>query len=70
MVKYGMELGKEVLEIDPAAIVNLERYPFPGNVRELQNVIERAMILCKGKILTASDLPWDLREGTAPVMAV
>jgi DNA-binding NtrC family response regulator len=58
MVKYGMDLGKEVLEIDPAAIVNLERYPFPGNVRELQNVIERAMILCKGKILTAGDLPW------------
>ena len=67
MVKYGMELGKEVVEIDPAAIAILERYPFPGNVRELQNVIERAMILCKGKILTAGDLPWELRESTAPV---
>jgi DNA-binding NtrC family response regulator len=67
MVKYGMELGKEVVEIDPAAIANLERHPFPGNVRERQNVIERAMILCKGKILTAGDLPWELREVTAPV---
>ena len=67
MVKYGMELGKEVVEIDPAAIAVLERYPFPGNVRELQNVIERAMILCKGKILTAGDLPWELREVPAPV---
>ena len=67
MVKYGMELGKEVVEIDPAAIAVLERHPFPGNVRELQNVIERAMILCKGKILTAGDLPWELREVTAPV---
>ena len=66
MVKYGMELGKEVVEIDPAAIAVLERHPFPGNVRELQNVIERAMILCKGKILTAGDLPWELREVTAP----
>jgi two-component system response regulator AtoC len=64
MVKYGMELGKEVLEIDPAAIANLKRYPFPGNVRELQNVIERAMILCKGKILTPGDLPWESGEMT------
>jgi two-component system, NtrC family, response regulator AtoC len=70
MVKYGMELGKEVVEIDPAAIAVLERHPFPGNVRELQNVIERAMILCKGKILTAGDLPWELREGTAPVTVI
>lgn len=67
MVKYGMELGKGVVEIDPAAIAILERYPFPGNVRELQNVIERAMILCKTKSLTAGDLPWELREVTAPV---
>ena len=67
MVKYGMELGKDVVEIDPAAIGVLERHPFPGNVRELQNVIERAMISCKGKILTAGDLPWELRDVTAPV---
>jgi two-component system, NtrC family, response regulator AtoC len=58
MVKYAMELAKEVVEIDPAAIAILERYSFPGNMRELQNVIERAMILCKGKILTAGDLPF------------
>ncbi|MCX5724684.1 MAG: sigma-54 dependent transcriptional regulator [Nitrospirae bacterium] len=62
MVKYGLELGKELTEIDRAAIAILERYPFPGNVRELQNVIERAMILCKGKIVTAGDLPLELRE--------
>ncbi len=66
MAKSGMELGKELIEIDPAAIAILERYPFPGNVRELQNVIERAMMACKGKILTAGDLPWELREATAP----
>ena len=68
MVKYGVELGKDVVEIDPAAIAILEQYLFPGNVRELQNVIERAMISCKGKILTAGDLlPWELRDVTAPV---
>lgn len=67
MAKSGLELGKELIEIDPAAIAVLERYPFPGNVRELQNVIERAMMLCKGKILTAGDLPWELREAPAPM---
>jgi two-component system, NtrC family, response regulator AtoC len=57
MVKYGLELGKEVAEIDPKAVAILEKYSFPGNVRELQNIIERAMMLCTGKALTAADLP-------------
>jgi DNA-binding NtrC family response regulator len=67
MAKYGIELGKDVVEIDSAAIALLQRHPFPGNVRELQNVIERAMISCKGKILTSGNLSWDLREGAATV---
>jgi len=67
MVKFGMEFGKEVREIDSETIAKLERYSYPGNVRELRNLIERAMILCKGKILTAGDLPWDLREGMTPM---
>ena len=57
MMKYGLELGKEVTDIDPRAIAILKRYPFPGNVRELQNIIERAMMLCVGKTLTPADLP-------------
>ena len=67
IVKYGMELSKDVKEIDSAAIAVLERYSFPGNVRELHNIIERAMILCKGSILTAGDLPAELRDVLAPV---
>jgi transcriptional regulator of aroF, aroG, tyrA and aromatic amino acid transport len=41
IAKYGVELGKEVVELDPYAIVFLEQYPFLGKVRELQNKIER-----------------------------
>ena len=67
MVKCGMDPGKEVAEIDPAAVVILELYPFPDNVRELQNVIEWAMMCAKGKILTAGDLPLELREVPATV---
>jgi two-component system, NtrC family, response regulator AtoC len=67
MVKFGVKVGKDVGEIEPDAVAFLERYPFPGNVRELQNVIERAMMLCKGKALTASDLPLEMRNVTVPL---
>lgn len=57
MMKYGLEFRKEVTDIDPKAVTVLQQYGFPGNVRELQNIIERAMMLCAGTILTSSDLP-------------
>ena len=40
----------------------LERYHYPGNIRELQNILERAMIFCQGRTLTPSCLPVELRE--------
>ena len=41
----------------------LLRYPYPGNIRELENLIERAVVLCRGEIITTQDLPFHLREG-------
>jgi len=67
MVRCGKEFGKEVLEIDPEAQALLECYSYPGNVRELENIIERAMIFCQGKTLTANYLPPELRETPKPV---
>lgn len=64
MAKYGIKLGKEVNEIDPEASTILKQYAFPGNVRELQSVIERAMILCRGNTLMAGDLPVEMRNAT------
>lgn len=65
LVHYGREFGKDVTEIDAEARAILERYAYPGNIRELQNIIERAMIFCHGRALTASYLPRELHEAAA-----
>lgn len=69
IVRFGKEFGKEVLDIEPEAKALLERYSYPGNIRELENIIERAMILCHGKTLTVNCLPRELREAS-PQIAV
>ena len=62
LLHYGKEFGKEVTEIDGEARSLLERYYYPGNIRELQNIIERATIFCAGRTLTSSYLPRELRD--------
>ena len=46
----------------PEAMQQLLRYNFPGNIRELQNIIERALIFCHGRTLTAGCLPRELHD--------
>ncbi len=60
--KHSRALGKEVKSVSTEALTILCRYPFPGNVRELENIIERAVALSDGAEITARDLPSDLRE--------
>ena len=67
IVVYGRECGKDVLDIDVGAKELLTRYRYPGNVRELHNIIERALIFCQGKTLTVDFLPLELREQAKPV---
>lgn len=54
--KYGMEYRDRLLRIDPEALKILERYPWPGNIRELENVVQRAVIMADGPI-GVKDLP-------------
>jgi two-component system response regulator AtoC len=69
MLRFSKEFGKEVVDIEPEAQALLQRYHYPGNIRELQNIIERALILCHDKTLTAGCLPRELRD-QAPHVAV
>jgi DNA-binding NtrC family response regulator len=54
--------GKGVLRIDDAALKQLQTYHWPGNIRELQNAIERAVVLAEGDAIRLADLPSDIRE--------
>ncbi len=62
LARYAKDFGKDIQDISGEARAMLERYPFPGNVRELENIIERAIIFCRGKTLTPQDLPREIRD--------
>jgi two-component system, NtrC family, response regulator AtoC len=52
---YNTEFKKRVEGIAPEAVARLQTYGWPGNIRELRNAVERAMLLGEGKILTTAD---------------
>jgi two-component system response regulator PilR (NtrC family) len=60
--KLGKQLGKEMKAVTPEALAMLERYHWPGNLRELENVIERAMVLSAADVLEGPALPDALRR--------
>jgi len=60
--KFAARERKKINGITREALEEMERYPFPGNVRELENIIERAAVLGEGGFLTLDDLPVFLRE--------
>lgn len=60
--KYSQLNQKNVSNLSQEARMLLLRYSYPGNVRELENIIERAVVLCRGEIITTQDLPYHLQE--------
>jgi len=63
--KFAGETGKHVHGVTAAALELLQRHPWPGNIRELRNVVERAMILVDGELIGEEHLPPDLRPSPA-----
>lgn len=60
--KYRLAFRKQVYDLDEQALAALMGYSFPGNVRELENIIERAVALTDGETITPADLPEDIRR--------
>ena len=61
--RYSRELGRVTPRLSAAALDRLSSYAWPGNIRELQNMMERAVVLARGTRINAEDLP---REVCAP----
>ena len=61
--KYSTQNQKSISDVSKEARNLLLHYPYPGNVRELENLVERAVVLCRGEIITTQDLPFHLQEG-------
>jgi len=65
LAKYRRELGKEVQDVAPEAMEKILAHSFPGNVRELENLIERAVALSRGPTLGVDVLPASVLERSA-----
>jgi two-component system response regulator PilR (NtrC family) len=62
--KYARELNRKIHRVSDEALQILMNYSYPGNVRELENILERAVALETSSVITPDSLPSDLRNGT------
>jgi len=70
--RYGRKAGKKIGNIDERTLQILQRYTWPGNIRELQNVIERSVIICETETLAIDEswLLWEQRKPPGPVQSL
>src|SRR5262249_31496522 len=59
---HAERTGKLVTHLDPEAVEALVAYDWPGNIRELENTLERSVVLADGPEVTLNDLPLELRQ--------
>jgi DNA-binding NtrC family response regulator len=60
--RFRHTTGKAIETMTESALAALMRHPFPGNVRELENIVERAFIICQGPIIGLEHLPVEVAQ--------
>jgi two-component system response regulator AtoC len=65
ITKFNDRLRKEITHIEPEAVEQLVSYNWPGNIRELENVIERTMLFCEGSVIRVANLPSEVSGDAA-----
>jgi two-component system response regulator HydG len=70
LAMHCRQLARDLEGFSPDALAVLAGYPFPGNVRELSNVVEQAVALAVGPFIELDDLPERVRRGQSPVARV
>jgi two-component system response regulator AtoC len=68
IAKFNERLKKQIVSISPEAVAELVGYNWPGNIRELENLMERTILFCEGPEIGVSDLPPEI-VGAAPTPA-
>lgn len=63
------EMGKRITSVHPRAMAALKAYPWPGNIRELRNVLERAVLFCDGPEIQLSHLPAEVAQAEAAALS-
>ncbi len=66
LARFAVALKKPVRTLGESAQVLLRQYHFPGNIRELSNLMERAVLFCHGSILEAANFPFDIQGALPP----
>jgi len=61
LAKFNRLQGKDIAGLAPEAMARLMEHDFPGNIRELENILEQAFVLCRGSIIELHHLPPELR---------
>ena len=69
ITKFNDRLRKEITHIEPEAVERLVSYNWPGNIRELENVIERTMLFCEGSVIRVANLPSRARTAARRIAA-